>query len=86
MSPREQADPSLGVALRELRTARALTQETTAQLAGITTGTLSRIESGRENPSWSTVSRLAAALEVSLGELGRTVDRILRDVRINDGG
>lgn len=70
----EQPQPALGSALRELRTKRGLTQEGLAQRADITTGTLSLIERGQANPTWGTVTGIAAALEVSMGQLGKLVD------------
>jgi transcriptional regulator with XRE-family HTH domain len=69
MSPRESADPRLGRAIRKLREAAGATQEDLAYHAGISTGSLSRIECSQSNPTWTTVSRVAAALDVSLREL-----------------
>ena len=37
-----------------------------AYRAGISVGTLSRIECAAANPSWTTVARIAAALDLSL--------------------
>src|SRR5580704_701708 len=54
MSPREPADPRLGRAIRELREAARVTQEDVAYRAGISTGSLSRIECSVANPSWTT--------------------------------
>jgi len=34
-----------------------------------------RIERGHANPTWTTVRRLAGALEISLAALGETVER-----------
>jgi transcriptional regulator with XRE-family HTH domain len=74
MSPRESADPRLGRAIRELRQAAGVTQEDVAYHAGISTGSLSRIECSLANPSWTTVRRIAAALDASLGELVAAVE------------
>lgn len=41
--------------------------------AGITPGTLSRIEGGKANPTWTTVERIAEALSVSVTELAAAV-------------
>lgn len=75
MTPVEPAPSSLGDTIRELRYERELTQETVALDAGITPGSLSRIECGRSNPTWSTVERIAEALAVSLVELAAAVER-----------
>jgi transcriptional regulator with XRE-family HTH domain len=74
MSPLEGASPSLGVAIRRLREERGITQEDLAHDAGVTTGTLSKLERGESNPGWSTVERIAGALDVSLVELARAVE------------
>jgi DNA-binding XRE family transcriptional regulator len=51
-------------------------QEDLAHGADITTGTLSLIERGHANPTWSTVKGVTAALGVSMGELGKLVDQL----------
>jgi len=71
----EQPQAALGNAIRELRAKRGLTQEELAHDAGITTGTLSLIERGQANPTWGTVRSIAAALETSMAQLGKLVDR-----------
>ncbi|MGH2854000.1 MAG: helix-turn-helix domain-containing protein [Solirubrobacteraceae bacterium] len=76
MSPLEGASPALAAVIRRLREERGVTQEDLAHEAGVTTGTLSKIERGLANPSWTTVERIARALSVSLGELGAAVDRL----------
>jgi transcriptional regulator with XRE-family HTH domain len=54
--------------LRRIRRRRLLTQEDLARLAGVGKSTISRAEKGRAIRV-STLKRLAAALEVSAGEL-----------------
>jgi len=61
--------PDLGSAIKRLRLDRGLTQEDLAHSAGITTGTLSRTESGETSPSWRTVRRIATALGISAADL-----------------
>lgn len=61
-------------AIRTLREDRELTQEDVAYEAGLTPGSVSRIERGTRNPSWTTVERLATALDVSLLELAEAVE------------
>ncbi|MHB8242931.1 MAG: helix-turn-helix domain-containing protein [Solirubrobacteraceae bacterium] len=74
MSPRESADPRLGRAIRLLREGAGMTQEDVAYHAGISTGSLSRIECALANPSWTTVTRIVAALDASLRELADTME------------
>lgn len=52
-----------------MRRERGTSQEDLAHGAGITTGTLSLLERGLSNPTWSTVKAIAAALEISLTDL-----------------
>jgi transcriptional regulator with XRE-family HTH domain len=67
-------DSALPSALRRLREARGLSQEATAQAAGIALNTYSRIELRQASPSWPTVLQIARALDVSMAELGAAVD------------
>lgn len=53
---------------RELRLARAWSQEQLAEMAGLSTRTVQRIENG-EQPGLETLSALAAVFEVSVAEL-----------------
>jgi transcriptional regulator with XRE-family HTH domain len=69
------ADQTLATTLRRRREARGDTQEDLAHSAGLTVGSLARIERGHANPSWATVRRMAAALEISLAELGEAVEQ-----------
>jgi transcriptional regulator with XRE-family HTH domain len=75
MSPLDPANPALGRAIRALREDQALTQEDLAYQAGITPGSLSRVETALSNPTFTTVERIAEALGVSLEELGAAVER-----------
>lgn len=50
--------------LRAVRERKVLTQLELAQKAGVTRATLSRLESGAENPYPSTIRKLARALGV----------------------
>lgn len=65
----DQPQAALGAAVRQLREKRGITQEGLAQDAGVTTGTVSLVERGMSNPSWSTVKALADGLGVSMAEL-----------------
>lgn len=73
--PRAPApDLSLAAALKGLREQRAITQEALASSAGISVGTLARIEGGRTAPSWDSVRRIIDALGVSFAELAAALD------------
>ena len=74
MPPSEPASDALAEAIRALRLERELTQEELALNAGLTTANISRIERAKANPSWTTVERIAAALDVSLRELAEAVE------------
>ncbi len=75
MPPHDQPQAALGAALLQLREKRGATQEAVAHEAGVTTGTLSRIERGLSNPTWGTVKSIAAALGVSLAELAKAAEK-----------
>ena len=74
----ERPQPALGEAIRQLRRKRGITQERLAEEAGLTPATLSLIERGRANPTWDTVKKIAAALDSSMGELGKLADQLGR--------
>lgn len=76
MRPSERPQRALGEAVRQLRGKRGLTQEGLAREAGVTNATLSMIERGQANPTWATVKGIAAALGVSMGELGKLADKL----------
>lgn len=59
----------LAANLRRLRIARRVSLSELARATGMSKATLSSVESGRSNPTIETLSALAAALRVSLGEL-----------------
>lgn len=60
------AQEALGSELADARHSRNTTQEDLAGLSGVPQSEISRIESGRANPTVETVSRLAAALDKRL--------------------
>lgn len=73
--PRPPApDPVLAAVLRRLREERGLSQEALAYRAGITAGSLGRIELAQSSPSWATVRQIAKALGVTMTELAATVE------------
>jgi len=72
--PRSSRSQALGAALRRVREERGVSREVVAFHAGVTTGTLARLELGQSDPSWSTIRAVAAALELSLSELAAAVE------------
>lgn len=74
MEPQE----ALGEAVRQLREQRGLTQRQLADAADINPTWISHIESGRTNPAWGTVARLAGALGVAVSELALLAERLAR--------
>jgi transcriptional regulator with XRE-family HTH domain len=67
---------SVGLAVRRMRVERGITQESLAFKANVTISTLSRIERSQNGPTWGNVRRIAAALEVTVGELAAEDDML----------
>jgi transcriptional regulator with XRE-family HTH domain len=74
MPPLERPDLKLAGAIRALRAERGRTQEDVAYAAGLTSSSYSRIERGVTNPAWTTVQRIAGALEITVVELAQAVE------------
>lgn len=64
-----------GARLRELRTARGLTQPDIAALVGTSASNISDLERGIKVPTLTTVAKLADALECAVSELVTVLDR-----------
>jgi transcriptional regulator with XRE-family HTH domain len=69
-----QPDAALASTVRRMRLERGDTQEDLAHRAGLTVAAFARIERGHANPTWTTVRRIAVALEVSLAGLAEAVE------------
>jgi transcriptional regulator with XRE-family HTH domain len=67
-------DPALATVIRRLREERGITREALAFHAGITTGSLARIELAQSVPGWDTVRSIAKALDVSLSQLAKAIE------------
>jgi transcriptional regulator with XRE-family HTH domain len=63
------ADQTLALVLRRLRLERGITQEAVAFNANVTVSALSRIERGQSNPTWTTLVKIADALDITPVEL-----------------
>lgn len=66
---------SCGERLRQLRSARALSQEQLALQAGITPAYLGLVERGQRNPTVNTIEALCNVLNISLSEFFSTEER-----------
>jgi len=73
---RTEPQLGLGAALREFRVNQGLSQEDLAHRASLHPTWISHLESGRENPSWATVRRLATALDITLADLAARADAL----------
>jgi transcriptional regulator with XRE-family HTH domain len=76
MAPRTEPQPGLGRAIRELRGERGISQEELGHRAEIHPTWISHIESGRNNPAWGSVKRIAKALDVALWELAKRAEEL----------
>jgi transcriptional regulator with XRE-family HTH domain len=65
MSPREH----MAMRVKRLREQRGMTQEELAAKAGISRPYLARLETARQDPTLSTLEKLAKALRVKVGRL-----------------
>lgn len=79
MPPIDPPDPRLAVAIKRLREERGLTQEDVAHGSGLSVSAYGRLERAATNPIWTTVVRVADALEVGLVELAHAVASDKRD-------
>jgi transcriptional regulator with XRE-family HTH domain len=69
MPRREEPQIGLAKAIRQLRQEVKLSQEALGLIADIHPTWISHIESGRVNPTWGNVRRIAIGLRVPLPEL-----------------
>jgi transcriptional regulator with XRE-family HTH domain len=76
-----QGDKALGEILRTHRKRRGESQEEVGYRAGLTAGTVSRIELGQARPEWATVRAIARVLDVKLGDLGKEIEARERGLR-----
>jgi transcriptional regulator with XRE-family HTH domain len=77
--PRSAEHAALGEAIRHLRTEAGLTQEQLAERAATDLTQIGGIERGTRNPSYTTLIRIAGALEKRLGEIVALADRIAEE-------
>jgi transcriptional regulator with XRE-family HTH domain len=78
MPRRDDPQIGLGKAIRKLRQEKKLSQEALGNRAEIHPTWISHIESGRINPTWGNVRRIAAGLKVPLEELAALAEEFER--------
>ncbi len=76
MPRREEPQIGLAQAIRRLRKMRQLSQEALGLDADIHPTWISHIESGRVNPTWGNVRRIAISLGVPLAELATLAEEL----------
>ena len=74
MPRRDDPQPGLAKAIRKLRTDGELSQEALGERAEIHPTWISHIESGRINPTWGNVRRIAQGLKVPLPRLAQLAE------------
>lgn len=79
MAPRTEPQPALGTAIKLRREELGLSQEALGHAAGIHPTWISHIESGRNNPAWGSVRRIAAALGLKVSELAARAEELGND-------
>jgi transcriptional regulator with XRE-family HTH domain len=78
MPRRDDPQIGLGKAIRKLRQEKKLSQEALGNKAEIHPTWISHIESGRINPTWGNVRRIAAGLKVPLDQLAALAEELER--------
>ena len=76
VKPRSPEHAALGEALRTLRVEAGMSQEQLAEAAHTDLTQVGGVERGIRNPSYTTLLRLAGALETSVGNLTTLADRL----------
>lgn len=80
MPRREDPQVGLGKAIRQLRNEAGLSQEVLGEKAEIHPTWISHIESGRINPTWGNVRRIARGLGVKLPGLAELAEKLEREL------
>lgn len=74
--PNSDPQPTLGHAIRALRQESQLSQEGLAERSELDPAEIARIESGRGDPTWGDVRRIARALDVPLEKLAELAEEL----------
>jgi len=72
--PPSEGQPGLARAVHELRKKAKLSQAALAEQAGLPPSLVAEIESGRCDPAWGEVRRIAEVLDVSLEALSELAE------------
>lgn len=80
MPRRDDPQPGLGKAIRLTRERNGLSQVALGTRADIHPTWISHIESGRINPTWGNVRRIADGLDLPLGELADAAQLYEKDL------
>jgi len=75
--PRSPEHGALGEAIRTLRAEAGFSQEQLAEYAGTDLTQVGGIERGVRNPSYTTLLRLADALDTTVGDIATLADELL---------
>lgn len=73
---------ALAIAVRELRVRRSLKQEEVCEAAGLGRNYLTTLESGRTNPSFEAMVRVARGLGVPFADLARVYEERLEEAGV----
>jgi transcriptional regulator with XRE-family HTH domain len=79
MPRRDDPQVGLGKAIRALRHKAQMSQEALGERAEIHATWISHIESGRINPTWGNVRRIAHGLKVELRDLAALAEQLERE-------
>ena len=85
MPRRDEPQIGLGMAIRQLRHRAQLSQEALGLRAGIHPTWISHLESGRVNPTWGNVRRIARGLQVPLSELAALAEDLEANAALPPG-
>ncbi len=66
-TPKDSSDFTLSERVKYLRGLRQMSQAELAKTSGVSQATVAQIESGRKDPSVTTLRKLAAALDITVG-------------------
>ena len=76
----------MAIAVRELRVRRSLKQEEVCEASGLGRNYLTTLESGRTNPSFEAMVRVARGLGVSFTELAQVYEARLQEASVAPRG
>lgn len=72
--PPQEPQSGLGKAVRSLREEAGIDQAALAERAGLSPALIAEVESGRSDPTWGDIRRVAEALNVTLERLSELAE------------